>query len=448
MKSNRNNIAVIISNNQTNIQPNIHSAMLEVGQSPILCHIIQNISKTNIYKIIIVHDNQLSSNDKELICNHSILMEKKIKFVKVDFTSSSRKITSDIFNAVPENTSSILLIGASAPFIRAYSMHAALNALDTKHDFNVLMPSFVALGIKYSKLDQEIKNNIANDSDGFANNNDESLILHNTAVMAAHAKFLEKVMSDSIKREDEISVNNIIINAINNGATAIYVETLEEEILTITNKQKLLLAEHVFQKCIRNQMIEQGVKMIAPDTVFFTANTKVAANVIIHPYVIFEGRVVVKEGSEIKSFSHIAGAYLEENTTIGPFARIRPDSIIKQNAKIGNFVEIKQSAIMPKAKIPHMSYIGNAVVGAETNIGAGSITCNYNGFHKNDTIIGNNCFIGANTSLIAPVQIGDNATIAAGSVITKNVDENSLAISRCKQHTKKGKRYLGKIGKK
>tara|TARA_Y100001970_G_C14170379_1_gene823793 strand:+ start:80 stop:691 length:612 start_codon:yes stop_codon:yes gene_type:complete len=187
------------------------------------------------------------------------------------------------------------------------------------------------------------------------------------------------------------------------------------------------------QNKIRKKFINKGVKMIAPDTVFFSNDTIIGQNVIIEPYVVFGKKVKIKNNVKILSFSHLEGVRIENGSSIGPFARLRPGTILEKNTKVGNFVEIKKSKVSKNSKVNHLSYIGDTIIGKSSNIGAGTITCNYDGVKKNKTVIKDNVFIGSNTSLIAPIRINKGSTVGAGSVITKNVKEKSLAISRSTQ---------------
>ena len=195
------------------------------------------------------------------------------------------------------------------------------------------------------------------------------------------------------------------------------------------------------QNILRNKFIKKGVKMIAPDTVFFSYDTKIGKNVVIEPYVVISKRVKIGNNVNISSFSHLEGVKIENNVNIGPYARIRPGVIIKSGSKIGNFVEVKKSTIEKNSKINHLSYIGDAKIGKNVNIGAGTITCNYDGVKKNKTRIKNKVFIGSNSSLVAPITINESSIVGAGSVITKNVKKKSLALTRSKQtETKNYKR--------
>ena len=187
------------------------------------------------------------------------------------------------------------------------------------------------------------------------------------------------------------------------------------------------------QKKIRNKFIKQGVKMIDPNTVYFSKDTKIGKNVTIEPFVVIGSKVKIKNNVKILSFSHIEGVVINENVSVGPFCRLRPGTILEKNSKIGNFVEVKKSKIKKNSKVSHLSYIGDATIGTSANIGAGTITCNYDGVKKSKTVIGDNSFVGSNSSLVAPVKIGRNSTIGAGSVITQNVKDGNLALTRSAQ---------------
>ena len=199
-------------------------------------------------------------------------------------------------------------------------------------------------------------------------------------------------------------------------------------------KQKKLIN---IQLKLRNKFLKKGVKMIAPDTVFFSKNTKIGKNVTIEPYVVIADNVSVGDNVKILSFSHLEGVKIENNVNVGPYARLRPGTVLKSGSKIGNFVEIKKSIVGNSSKINHLSYVGDTKIGKKANIGAGTITCNYDGIKKNKTIIDDGVFIGSNSSLVAPVKLEKKSIIGAGSVITKKVSKNSLALTRADQIEKK-----------
>ena len=187
------------------------------------------------------------------------------------------------------------------------------------------------------------------------------------------------------------------------------------------------------QNKLRNKFLKVGVRMIGPETIFFSNDTKVGKNVTIDPYVVIGKNVIIGNNVVIKSFSHLESCKIENKVEVGPYARIRPNTILKEGSKIGNFVEIKKSTVGKKSKVNHLSYIGDTDLGKSVNIGAGTITCNYNGVKKSKTKIKDNDFVGSNSSLVAPLTIDKESIIGAGSVITKNVKKQSLALTRSSQ---------------
>ena len=187
------------------------------------------------------------------------------------------------------------------------------------------------------------------------------------------------------------------------------------------------------QKKLREKFIKSGVKMIGPETIFFSKDTKIGKNVTIEPYVVIGPKVKISNNVIIKSFSHLEACKIENKVEIGPYARIRPKTILKEGSKVGNFVEIKKSTLGKKSKVNHLSYVGDAQIGKSVNIGAGTITCNYDGANKNKTRIRDKVFIGSNSSLVAPITVDKDSIVGAGSVITKNVRKKSLALTRSPQ---------------
>ncbi len=187
------------------------------------------------------------------------------------------------------------------------------------------------------------------------------------------------------------------------------------------------------QEVLRNKALEKGVNLIAPETIFLSKDTVFGKNVTVEPYVVFGPKVIIGNNSYIKSFCHVEKTKIANNVIVGPYARLRPGTILKDNAKIGNFVETKKSTINKNSKVNHLSYIGDTTIGNNSNVGAGTITCNYDGVKKSKTIISDNVFIGSNSSLVAPVKIDKNSVVGAGSVITKNVRKKTLALTRSTQ---------------
>jgi len=203
------------------------------------------------------------------------------------------------------------------------------------------------------------------------------------------------------------------------------------------NKKNFAYQIRQKQEKIRNKFMKDGVTLVAPETIFLSSNIRFGKNVVINPYVVIGPKVKIGNNVEILPFTHIENATIESNVKVGPFSRIRPGAILSKGSRVGNFVEIKNSRVGARSKINHLSYVGDTTIGKSVNIGAGTITCNYDGKRKNRTKIQDQVFIGSNSSLVAPVIIGKNSVVGAGSVITKNVRKKSLALTRSKQVEKK-----------
>ena len=199
------------------------------------------------------------------------------------------------------------------------------------------------------------------------------------------------------------------------------------------NKLNKANAYRLSQEVLRNKALAKGVNLIAPETIFLSKDTSFGKNVTVEPYVVFGPKVKIGNNSHIKSFCHLEGTKIQNNVVVGPYARLREGTVLKENTKIGNFVETKKSNINKNSKVSHLSYIGDTSIGKNSNIGAGTITCNYDGIKKSRTIISDNVFIGSNSSLVAPVKLDKKSIVGAGSVITKNVKKKSLALTRAPQ---------------
>jgi len=264
--------------------------------------------------------------------------------------------------------------------------------------------------------------------------------LCNSGVLAARADllfgWLSRVTNDNAK--GEYYLTDVVALARADGCSAVAVRADSGEVLGVNSRADLAMAEAAFQDTKRREMMDAGVTLIAPDTVFFSHDTQIAADVIVQPHVVFAPGCVVETGAVIGAFSHLEGAHIGENCQAGPFARLRPGAVLKSGARVGNFVEVKKAVLGEGAKASHLSYIGDAEIGAGANIGAGTITCNYDGFFKHVTVIGEGAFIGSNTALVAPVRVGDGAMTGSGSVITADVPDDALAVSRARQENKQG----------
>ena len=269
---------------------------------------------------------------------------------------------------------------------------------------------------------------------------ERAITLCNSGVIACNAALLFDLI-DAVGNENasgEYYLTDIIGLARSRGLKATAVTCDESETLGVNSRAQLAEAEAAFQARARASLIEDGVTLQAPDTVFLARDTVIGRDALIEPNVVFGAGVTVESGAHIRAFSHLEGCHVSRGAVVGPYARLRPGAELEENAKVGNFVEIKNAVLAEGAKVNHLSYIGDAFVGAHANIGAGTITCNYDGVMKHHTHIGARAFIGSNTMLIAPVHIGEGAMTGSGSVITSDVEPDALALARAPQVEKPG----------
>ena len=257
-------------------------------------------------------------------------------------------------------------------------------------------------------------------------------------VMAFDAKFLRAEIAKLTpsKATGEYYLTSLIEVATKQRRATVMVPVAVDEAMGINDRLQLAAAERVMQQSLRENAMRNGVTLIDPQTVYFSLDTVLGRDVVVHPHVVFGPGVTIADGVEVRSFSHIEGASVHARAIVGPFARLRPGSVIGEGAHVGNFVELKKTTLGKNAKVNHLSYVGDATVGNAANVGAGTITCNYDGIHKYNTTIGDNAFIGSNSSLVAPVTIGEGAVVGAGSVITEDVAAGELAIARGRQVNK------------
>jgi bifunctional UDP-N-acetylglucosamine pyrophosphorylase/glucosamine-1-phosphate N-acetyltransferase len=334
----------------------------------------------------------------------------------------------------------VLVLFADTPLIEPATLRHLRQALATGN-------AVVALG--FEAKDPTGYGRLVRDTDGSlmaireqrdASAAERALTLCNAGLMALSGRqalaILEAIGNDNMQRE--FYLPDAVAVARRSGLQAGTILASEEEVMGINNRVQLAEAEAVMQKRLREQAMRNGATLVAPETVFFSADTEIGREVIIEPHVVFGPGVVVEDGAVIHSFSHLEGARIGKGVSVGPFARLRPGANLREGARVGNFVEIKAADIGRGAKVNHLSYIGDATVGAASNIGAGTITCNYDGYAKHRTEIGDNAFVGTNSSLVAPVKIGAGAYIGSGSVITDDVASDALALGRGRQVEKPG----------
>jgi bifunctional UDP-N-acetylglucosamine pyrophosphorylase / glucosamine-1-phosphate N-acetyltransferase len=355
--------------------------------------------------------------------------------------------------ALERKAQEVVIVYGDTPLIRAETLNRlraplAAGAAVVVLGFRPADPSgygrLVVEGGKLTAIREEADASIAEKAIGLCNGG----IM---ALAGAHAlAILDRIGDNNRKREFYLTDAVEIARGMNLDAAV--VEAEEDDVRGINTKAQLANAEAVLQQRLRRAALDAGVTIVAPETVFLSADTTFGRDVVIEPYVVFADKVTVEDGAVIHAFSHLAGAHVGKKCSVGPFARLRPGTRLGEGARIGNFVETKEATIAAGAKANHLTYIGDASVGANANIGAGTITCNYDGTGKHRTTIGQDAFIGSNTALVAPVEIGDGAYVGSGSVITGNVPADALALGRARQVVKANwatrLRSLKSLGKK
>jgi bifunctional UDP-N-acetylglucosamine pyrophosphorylase/glucosamine-1-phosphate N-acetyltransferase len=356
-------------------------------------------------------------------------------------------------SAIERQPDDILIVYGDTPLIRPATLKRLRAALAAKAAVAVLgfRPADPA---GYGRLIVAGGKLIAIREEADASASERAIDLCNGGIMAlAGAQalaILERIGAHN--RKGEYYLTDAVAIARDMKLNAVAVEVEEDEVRGINTKSQLAEAEAGAQQRLRKAALDAGVTFVAPETVFLCADTKFGKDVVVEPYVVFGEKVTVEDGAVIHSFSHLVGAHVGKGVSVGPFARLRPGTRLGDGARVGNFVEVKQAVIEAGAKANHLSYIGDAFVGANANLGAGTITCNYDGSEKHRTTIGKDAFIGSNSALVAPVEIGARAYIGSGSVITEDVPADALALARGKQVIKEGwaarLRGLKSLGKK
>ncbi|GHU27860.1 bifunctional protein GlmU [Bacilli bacterium] len=403
----------------------------KIGGLEMIGHVVKNLNTLSTDEIILV----VSEDNGEEIKN---IMPTSIKAV-IQIDRNGTAGAARVGVGTVENRDNFLLVThGDVPFIEEATYEKMIDNLQNTGN------SVVALGFHTRNVNNEYGRLIVNKKNELAKiieyrdatDSQRKNTLCNAGTYAIRNSKLLEIFLDSIKNDNsagEYYLTDIIEVAIGQGHKCGCVMADEREVIGINSRKDLSIAEQIFQNAKREEFMNKGVTLVDPSSVFFSHDTEIDSDVTIEPNVVFKNGVKIHSRAEIKSFSHLEGCEIGNGATIGPFARIRPASTLGENSRVGNFCEIKASNVGKGVKISHLSYLGDSEIGEGANIGAGTITCNYDGYSKFKTKIGKNCFIGSNTTMVAPIEIGENCLTAAGSVITKNVDSNSLTVARAEQ---------------
>jgi bifunctional UDP-N-acetylglucosamine pyrophosphorylase/glucosamine-1-phosphate N-acetyltransferase len=430
--ANRTTIVVLAAGEGTRMASDTPKVLHRIAGEPLIVHVLNAVRGSGVAGIAVV-----VGPKREDVAAEVKRVDPKAKI----FVQKVRKGTAHAVLAAKsaiEKGSDLLVVFGDTPLVRAetfQTLRAGLKkAAVAVLGFRAKNPTgYGRLIVENGKL-----TDIREETD--ASDQERDIELCNAGVMALSGKYALDLLNaiGNRNRKREFYLSDAVTIAASKNLAAIVIEASEEEVMGVNDKKQLSEAEGVLQKRLRESALKAGVTLVAPETVFLSSDTKFGRDVVVEPNVVFGTGVVVEDKATIRSFSYLEGAHIGAGAIVGPFARLRPGTILGAGTKIGNFVELKAAKLGKGAKANHLAYIGDATVGEGANIGAGAITCNYDGFQKHRTEIGKEAFIGTNSSLVAPVKIGDGAYIAAGSVVVDNVPADALAVGRAKQVVKKG----------
>ncbi len=420
-----------------------------IAGRPLIGHVLDRLAPLAPDPLVVIGSPNAAESLRAAVAPHSVAVQER-----AEGTADAVKAAREALSSATEGT--VLIAYGDTPFIETDTFRAMLARRDEG-------AAVVVLGFRpkdtanYGRLVLEAGSSGAESGDIGSNAAGQSALerivehrdaspeekaikLCNSGVMAVDAACLmaliDRIGSNNAK--GEFYLTDIVAEAYKNGLSCAVVEGEEDEMIGVDSRWDLARAEAIWQNRRRLRAMEEGASLVDPETVWFSHDTVLGRDVVIEPNVVFGPGVAVEDGVRIMAFSRIEGAYIAAGAAVGPFVRLRPGTSIGAGARVGNFVEMKNAALGPRAKASHLSYIGDSKVGADANIGAGTITCNYDGFAKHRTIIGEGAFIGSNTALVAPVTIGDGAMVGAGSTVSRDVPEDALAVERAQTKVRPG----------
>lgn len=426
-------VIVLAAGKGTRMKSDLHKVLHPIAGHPMLLHLLGSIGQAGVARTVIVAGDRREQIEAALVGTGSEVVVQEPQLGTAHAALQAKAALADFFGLV-------MVCFGDVPFLAAETVRRLCDALSGGAKVAVL---------GFRPVDTAAYGRIIADHDGTvrkmvehkdASHEERQVNLCNSGVIVAHSddmwRLLEAVGNDNAA--GEYYLPDVATNAIAEGARVVVVETDEAEVMGINSRAELAEAEARWQQRRRRQAMDDGASLIAPETVWFAWDTRLGRDVLVEPNVVFGPGVSVADGVKIRGFCHIEGASLATGVEVGPYARLRPGAVLEEKAKVGNFVEVKKATMGKGAKANHLSYIGDAEVGAGANIGAGTITCNYDGYFKYKTVIGERAFIGSNSALVAPVKIGADAIVAAGSAVTRDVMDGELRLVRGEQLVKPG----------
>lgn len=412
----------------TRMKSDLPKVLHRIAGRPMVNHVLGTVASTGAGRTVVVVGPDMEDVSDAVAPVPTVIQKEQLG--TADAVKAARKELEG-FDGV------VLVLYGDTPLITEATLRAMVRAMEKQASPGVVVLAFEPEDLaEYGRViaeDDGTVDRIVETRD--ASPGELACPLCNSGVMAIAGehilKLLDAVGNDNAK--GEYYLTDVVALAKDNGLDRSYIVADEGELIGVNSRHELAVAETILQISLRDAAMAEGATLTDPDTVYFSFDTEIGRDVVIGPNVVFGPGVSVGDRCEIKAFCHLEGAVIEANCQVGPFARIRPGAHLNETAFVGNFVEVKNATLEPGSKASHLSYIGDARVGAGANIGAGTITCNYDGFLKSHTDIGAGAFIGSNTALVAPVKIGDGAIVGAGSAISKDVDPDALALTRAEQ---------------
>jgi bifunctional UDP-N-acetylglucosamine pyrophosphorylase/glucosamine-1-phosphate N-acetyltransferase len=423
-------VVILAAGQGTRMRSDTHKVLHPIASRPLLLHLLDRVDALGADKRVVV-----VGKGREQV--EAAIAGREVSVAVQAEQKGTGHAVQQAAEALAGYDGPVLVLYGDTPFVEAETLRRMLDRLDGGGGPGVVvLASSPADPAKYGRIILGEGDRIAKMVEfRDATEEERAVRLCNSGMMAARARdlfrWLDEVSNDNAAKEYYLP--DVVNIAAAEGREAVVIEGDPYETAGVNSRAELAHLELEWQRRRREQVLDEGATLIDPESVWFAYDTRLGRDVTVEPHVVFGPGVEVADGANIKAFSHIEGAIIGAKASIGPFARIRPGTRLGDRTKVGNFVELKKAEIGEGAKVNHLSYVGDATVGARANIGAGTITCNYDGFGKYRTVIGAGAFIGSNTALVAPVTIGDGAVVGAGSVITEDVEADALAVERNEQ---------------
>ena len=423
-------VIILAAGQGTRMRSDTHKVLHPIANRPLLLHLLDRVDALGAERRVVV----LGKGREQV---EAAIAERGVEIAVQAEQKGTGHAVQQAADALAGYDGPVIILYGDTPFVESDTLRRMLDRLDGDGGPGiVVLASSPADPLRYGRIIIGGGDRIARMVEyKDATEEERAVRLCNSGMMAVRAKdlfrWLGQVGNDNAA--GEYYLPDIVNIAASEGREAVVIEGDPYEAAGVNSRAELAHLELEWQRRRREQALEEGATLIDPESVWFAFDTRLGRDVTVEPHVVFGPGVSVADGATIHAFSHIEGATIGARASIGPFARIRPGTSLGEKAKVGNFVELKKAEVAAGAKVNHLSYVGDASVGAGANIGAGTITCNYDGFGKHRTVIGAGAFIGSNTALVAPVTVGDGAVVGAGSVITRDVEADSLAVERSEQ---------------